>query len=271
MDTLVKDIRFALRTLRKSPGFTVVAILTLALGIGSNTAMFSVVTAVLLRPLPFPEPNRLVAVGTMSQTGAVTAESYPDFVDWREQNRSFESLAAYHFTDLTMSGFGDPTHVEANVVTAGFFETLGIQPQFGRRFRREEEKAGNHVAILSEGMWRAKFQGDPNILGKSFDLGGRPYTIVGVMPAGFQFPIRPTPRELWITSAIDADVDTPGQPPSTASRGSHFLRVVGRLKPGVTLQQAQQDMHGIATGLVKLYPDSNTRHPMPSSNRSWRL
>jgi predicted permease len=261
MDTLLKDIRYALRTLRKSPGFTVVAILTLALGIGSNTAMFSVVTAVLLRPLPFPEPHRIVAVETVAQNGGSTAESFPDFVDWREQNRSFESMAAYHTTNLTLSGVGDPMHVQATVVSAGFFETLGVQPKLGRTFRREEERAGNHVAILSDRMWRTQFQADPQVLGKSMDLGGRPYTIVGVMPAGFEFPIGAKPREFWISSAIDADVDTPGDRPMTASRGSHFLRVVARLKPGVTMDLAQQDMHGIAKALAKQYPDSNTRHP----------
>src|SRR3954470_8747236 len=245
MDSLLKDIRFALRTLLKSPGFTIVAILTLALGIGSNTAMFSVVTAVLLRPLPFPEPERLVAVATVSPTGDMTAESYPDFYDWRQQNRSFQNLAAYRLDNLTLGGLGDPLHVEANVVTSGFFETLGVQPQLGRTFRPEEEKPGNHVAILSDAMWRSKFQGDPNVLGKSVSLGGKPYTIVGVMPSGFQFPVRPTPRELWITSAIDGEVDILGDTPFAAARGAHGLRVVARLKPGVTLAQAQQDMHGI--------------------------
>ena len=261
MDTLLKDIRFALRTLRKSPGFTTVAILTLALGIGSNTAMFSVVTAVLLRPLPFPEPNRLVAISTTQKSGAITAESYPDFFDWREQNRSFENVAAYHTTNLTLTGISEPMHVQATVVTAGFFETLGVQPKLGRTFRRDEERAGNHFAILSDRMWRNQFQGDPKILGRSMDLGGSPYTIVGVMPEGFEFPIASQPREFWISSAVDADVDTPGQPPQTASRGSHFLHVVGRLKSGVTMELAQQDMHRIATALAKQYPDSNTRHP----------
>jgi putative ABC transport system permease protein len=261
MDTLLKDIRFALRSLRKSPGFTTVAILTLALGIGSNTAMFSVVTAVLLRPLPFPEPERLVAVATVSPTGDMTAESYPDFYDWRQQNRSFQNLAAYRLDNLTLGGLGDPLHVEANVVTSGFFETLGVQPQLGRTFRPEEEKPGNHVAILSDAMWRSKFQADPNVLGKSFSLGGKPYTIVGVMPSGFQFPVRPTPRELWITSAIDSEVDIPGDTPFAASRGAHGLRVVARLKPGVTLEQAKQEMHGIAKALLKQYPNTNTRHP----------
>src|SRR5512140_2716508 len=133
MDTLIKDIRFALRTLRKSPGFTTVAILTLALGIGSNTAMFSVVTAVLLRPLPFPEPGRIMAVASLTQ-GLATAESYPDFFDFRHGNESFENVASYHIAQETLTGMGDPMHVEAIVVSSGFFEALGVQPQLGRTF-----------------------------------------------------------------------------------------------------------------------------------------
>ncbi len=261
MDTLLKDVRYALRTLRQSPGFTLVAILTLALGIGANTAMFSVVTAVLLRPLPFPEPDRIVAISTVSENGRPTAESFPDFADFRERNRSFEHIAAYDTNSLTLTGAGEPMHVEANVVTSGFFESLGMQPKMGRTFRLDEEHAGNHVAILSDRMWHAQFHADPNILGKNINLGGRPYTVIGVMPEGFEFPITSTPRELWISSAIDMEVDIPGDTPMAANRGAHFLRVVGRRKPGVSVELAQQDMRGIAASLAKQYPDTNSRRP----------
>ncbi len=257
MDTLLKDIRFALRTLRKSPGFTVVAIVTLALGIGSNTAMFSVVTAVLLRPLPFPEPDRIMAVASLTESGRGTSESYPDFFDYRQRNRTFENMAAYHSSDETLTGVGEPMHVEANVVTTGFFEALGIQPQLGRTFRFEEEKPGNHVVILSDGMWRNLFHADPNILGKSVNLGGRPYTIIGVMPSGFQFPISSKPRDIWVNMARDAEVDTPGDHPATIQRGAHFIRVTGRLKPGVSREQAVADISSIVNSLKIEHPDSN--------------
>jgi predicted permease len=259
MDSLLKDIRFALRTLRKSPGFTVIAILTLALGIGSNTAMFSVVTAVLLRPLPFPEPDRLVAVASLSQTGKPSSESYPDFFDYRQRSRSFQYLAMYHSSDETLTGVGEPMHVEANMVSTGFFEALGVQPQLGRTFLAEEEKPGHHVAILSHRMWRDQFHGAPDVLGKSLNLGGRPFTIVGVMPEGFQFPIASKPRDLWVSIARDAEIDQAGDSAATSQRGAHYLRLVGRLKPGVTREQAQQDIAGIVNSLRQEYPDTNSR------------
>jgi putative ABC transport system permease protein len=259
MDNLLKDIRFALRTLRKSSGFTVVAILTLALGIGSNTAMFSVVTAVLLRPLPFPEPERIMQVSSTGELRKFSSESYPDFFDYRQRNRSFEYLSAYHAASKTLTGVGEPQHLQANMVTPGFFEALGVQPKLGRTFRPEEEKPGNHVAILSENLWRILYQGDSSILGKPMNLDGKAYTIIGIMPEGFQFPISAKARDLWITTAEDAEVDVhvPGDHPVTTQRGAHFLRVVGRLKPGVTPQQAEQDIASIMRSLEQQYPDTN--------------
>jgi putative ABC transport system permease protein len=150
-------------------------------------------------------------------------------------------------------------HVEANMVSTGFFEALGIQPQLGRTFRAEEEKPGNHVAILSDRMWRDQFHSDPDVLGKSLNLGGRAYTIVGVMPEGFQFPIASKPRDLWVSIARDAEVDQPGDKPATSQRGAHYLRLVGRLKPGVTREQAQQDVARIVKSLRQEYPDTNSR------------
>ena len=257
MDSLLKDIRFALRTLRKSPGFTVVAILTLALGIGSNTAMFSVVTAVLLRPLPFPEPERIMQVSSIGEQRRFSSESYPDFFDYRQRNRSFEYLSAYHGASKTLTGVGEPQHLQANVVTPGFFEALGVQPKLGRSFRTDEEKPGNHVAILSENLWRNLYQGDSSILGKPMNLDGKAYTIIGIMPEGFQFPISAKARDLWVTTAEDAESDIPGDEPVTTQRGAHFLRVVGRLKPGVTAQQAEQDIASTMRSLEQQYPDTN--------------
>jgi len=259
MDSLLKDIRFALRTLRKSPGFTIVAILTLALGIGSNTAMFSVVTAVLLRPLPFPEPERIMQVSSTAQVRKFSSESYPDFFDYRQRNHTFEYLSAYHGASKTLTGVGDAQHIEANMVTPGFFEALGVQPKLGRTFRPEEEKPGNHVAILGETMWRNVFHGNTEILGKAINLDGKPYTVVGVMPEGFQFPISSQARDIWITSAEDAETELPGDKPVVAQRGAHFLRVVGKLKPGVTPEQAEQDIASIVRALKEQYPDTNFR------------
>jgi len=254
MDNLLKDIRYALRTLRKSPGFTIAAILTLALGIGSNTARFSVIPAVLLRPLPFPEPDRIMQVASTTQIRKFSSESYPDFFDYRQRNRSFAYLSAYHSTSKTLTGIGEAQHIEANVVTPGFFEALGVQPTLGRTFRPEEEKPGNRVAILSDSMWRNVFHGDPAILGKPIILDGKPHTVVGVMPEGFQFPITAKARDIWISSAEDGEIETPGDTPSTAQRGAHFLRVVGRLKPGVTPEQAEQDIASIVRALKASIP-----------------
>ena len=259
MDNLLKDIRFALRTLRKSPGFTIVAIMTLALGIGSNTAMFSVVTAVLLRPLPFPEPERIMQVSSTTEQGRFGAESYPDFLDYRQRNHTFEYLAVYHGSSKTLTGVGEPQHLQANMVSTGFFDALGVQPKLGRTFRQEEEKPGNHVAILGYGIWRTLYQGDNAILGKVMDLDGKPYTIVGVMPEGFQFPISAKPREVWLSNAEDAETEIPGDTPNTAQRGAHYLRLVGRLKRGVTPEQAEQDIASIVRALKQEHPDTNYR------------
>ena len=259
MDNLVKDLKYALRLLLKSPGFTTVAILTLALGIGAVTSMFSVVTAVLLRPLPFPEPDRIVAVGPRgARTGQLSSASAPDFFDYRSRSRSFENLAAYTQTDMTLTGQGDPLHIRGAQVSSGFFEVLGIRPALGRTFRREEEGPGQHVAILSDRLWRSQFNSDPGIIGRSIDLNGRAFTIVGVMPEGFQFPITANGIEVWTSFSRLADVDSPGETPVTAQRGAHFLLLVGRLKPGISPEQAEAEMNGHMASLAREYPDTDT-------------
>jgi predicted permease len=259
MHTIFKDLRYALRLLLKSPGFTTVAVLTLALGIGAVTAMFSVITAVLLRPLPFPQPERVVAAGPRSpRTGQLNSASAPDFFDYRSRSHSFEQLAAYNESDMTLTGSGDPLHVRGVLVSAGFFEALGIQPELGRFFRPEEEKPGQHVAILSDHLWRSRFSADPSLVGKGIDLGGRAYTVVGVMPAGFQFPIEANAIDLWTSFSRLEEVDNPGDTPMTAQRGAHFLSIVGRLKPGVSPEQARTELTGIMSSLAREYPDTNT-------------
>ena len=261
MDTVFKDLKYAMRLLFKSPGFTAVAVLTLALGIGANTAMFSVVTAVLLRPLPFPEPDRIVAVGPRgTRSGQLNSSSYPDFFDYRDRSRSFEQLAAYHNTDQTLTGMGDPLHVRAVMASSGFFEALGVRPALGRSFGREDEKPGQHTAVLSDRLWRERFGADPGVVGRGITLRGRPFTVIGVMPAGFQFPIGSTATDLWMSISRDAEGDLPGDTPVTTQRGAHFLSLVGRLKPGVTPEQAANELTGHIQSLAREYPNTDSNY-----------
>ncbi|HEY0380182.1 MAG TPA: ABC transporter permease [Pyrinomonadaceae bacterium] len=252
MGTLAQDLRYAVRMLVKRPGFTAVAVLTLALGIGANTAIFSVVNAVLLRPLPFTEPDRLVyAEGADLRDGSKGgAISPPDFLDYREQNHVFERLAAFMPQSFTVTGDGSASErVNSALVSHGFFETLGVTPlPGGRAFLPEEEQDGrNTVAVLSYGLWQRRYGGDPKIVGKTITVNGQTATIVGVMPQGFEYP-----REAQLWSPI------PFKGPETSQRRYHFLRAVGRLKPGVTLEQAQADINSIARRLEQQYPESNT-------------
>ena len=204
MDIVFKDLRYAVRSLLQARGFTVVAVLTLALGIGATTAMFSVVNSVLLRPLPFPEPDRLVAVAEYNThrplpevpNGSV---SYPDFEDIANRNRSFTAVAAYADNAYTMSGVGDPIHIIAENVSVTLFSVLEIQPALGRGFLPNEDVPGHHVAVLSDAFWRQRFNADKNVLGRSFALNGYQFTVVGVMPRAFQFPVRAHARDMWIT------------------------------------------------------------------------
>ena len=261
MENLIHDIRYGLRMLRKSPGFAAVAIITLALGIGANTAIFSIVNAVLLRPLPYYQPDQLMSVAQIS-VRAERAEpdgssvSYPDFFDWRSGNHSFESMASYYDNEFTLTGAGRPLHMEGEIVSSDFFSVLGVSPFLGRGFRREEEKPGARVAVLSHEIWESVFGSDQNILGRNITLNSRSYQVVGVMPANFAFPIQTTPPKLWVTLGVDAEVQPEGHP-MTEQRGAHFLSVIGRLKPDVPLSQAQQDMNLIAQSLAKQYPATN--------------
>jgi predicted permease len=260
MYTLLQDLRFGLRTMLKSRGFTLAAIATLALGIGANTAMFSVVYHVLLRPLPFPEPEQLVALEPMNTRHgppSPTNFSYPDYRDVRERNRSFTDIATYNNNDYTLTGTGEPIHVSTEIVSAGFFDVLGVHPALGRGFTREEDAPGHHVIVLSHRLWMRKFHGDRAVLGRTVTLSGRNYTIVGVMPEGFQFPVRSQAIDLWTTFSKLSEPDAPGESAITEQRGAHFLEVIGRLKPGVTIEQATADIATIAQALAAQYPNSN--------------
>ena len=264
MNTLLQDIRFGLRMLLKSPSISIVATIALALGIGANTAIFSVVNAVLLRPLPFPDPDSLVAVfETDSKRGLQRgSHSYPNFFDLRAQNSVFEHLGTYRSGDYIMTGRGEPARLQGAVVTADLFPLLRVQPMLGRVFLPDEDKPTEtgRVVILSHKLFQQRFNGDPSILNQAITLEGIKFTVVGVMPPSFEFPIQNEPVELWTTIAGDAS----GSDAVTGQRGAHFLRVIGRLKPGVTEEQAQAELTAIAARLEQQYPDTNT-------NKSLRL
>ena len=262
MNNLIQDIRFGLRMLLKSPGVSIIATIALALGIGANTAIFSVVNAVLLRPLPFPDPDSLVAVyETNLQRGQERgSHSYPNFFDVRAQNTVFERVAPYRDGNFVMTGRGEPVRLQGSVATADLLPLLGVAPMLGRTFHADEDKGSEtgRVVILSHSVFQNRFGSDPSILNQTITLDDRPYTIVGVMPPGFEFPIQNEPVDLWTTIAADAA----GSEPATTQRGAHFLRVIGRLKPGITPEQAQSELTAIAARLEQQYPDTNTRRSL---------
>ena len=250
-DHLWQDVRFGLRMLAKNPGFTSVAVLALALGIGANTAMFSVIEAVLLRPLAYSNADQLVSVVSMWQRGGLTTPfscSPPDFFDWRDQNRSFSSIFAFHTRERALTGRGDARRVTTVVATAGIFSTLEAHPILGREFTAEENRMGaNHVAILGYGFWQAEFGGMPDAVGKTIELDSESYKIIGVMPRDFRFPIRGS--DAYVPIGFDDKVMT--------QRGAHYLRVLGRLKPGVSVAEANGDLTAIMAELRRLYPDKD--------------
>jgi putative ABC transport system permease protein len=258
MGTLLQDIRYGIRMLAKNPGFTAIAVLTLALGIGANTAIFSVVNAELLRPLPFRDPGQLVRVATANArlhtvSGAV---SYPDFADWRSQNHVFQDIAAYVDSSFALTGTERPAHLQAATVTAGMFNLLGVSPELGRGFLPVDDEPHHHVAILSHGLWKERFGGDPQIIGRVITLDNSAYTVVGVMPANFQYLLQRETPALW-SSFSPMRESTTDSPTMADERDAHFLRVIARMKPGVKVAEAQANMDVITASLAKQYPDSN--------------
>jgi predicted permease len=250
MQTFWQDLRYGLRMMASSPGFTAIAVLTLALGIGANTALFSVVNGVLLNPLPYAHPAELVAVYARTPGFDRAPISYPDFLDWQRQTHSHSSMALYRGQDYNFTGAGDPERVTGYQISADYFATLGIQPVLGRAFRPEDDQLGAApVVILGGGFWQRRFGSAPDVIGKSITLNGRSYTITGVVPPEFRFYDR------------DRDVYTPiGQwsDPSFRDRRIVFNSgMFGRLRPGVTLSQAQADMERIAKNLAAEYPDAD--------------
>jgi putative ABC transport system permease protein len=249
MQTLLQDLRYAFRLLAKSPGFTAIAILTLALGIGANTAIFSVVNGVLLRPLSFRDPSRLVIVAEKSPYPTIST-SYQNFVDWRDQSRSFESMEATRAAGLSLTGAGEPELLIARMATAGLFPLLGVEAREGRTFLPEEDRAGSApVVLLTYGLWRRRFGGSKEIIGKPITLDSRPYTVVGVLPPGFQL-LQPAdvfvPFVPWAVTLPDDRNWHPG------------IIAVARLKPGVSREQARTEMVGITKRLELQYPEFNT-------------
>ena len=253
-----QNVSFALRQLRKNPGFTAVAVITLALGIGANTAVFSVVDAVMLRPLPYDHPEQLVEPESMNSKNPVPNPlSYPDFFDWRAQNHTLEHLVCYHDNQFVLTGLQRPVQVDAEIVSWDLVQALGVAPERGRGFVADEEK-GSNVALISHALWVSQFAADKSIVGRTIHLSGNLYTVVGVMPASFRFPVNRPTNAIWTTLSPDDDPKDPQ--PMIKNRGAHLLTAFGRLKPGRTVAEATQDLKAIAVNLAKAYPTSNTRH-----------
>ncbi|HWS87819.1 MAG TPA: ABC transporter permease [Pyrinomonadaceae bacterium] len=250
MKTLLQDLRYGLRVLWKAPGFTAVAVLALALGVGANTAIFSVVNGVLLRPLPFAEPERLVMVWMDNRVMGLREDlnSYPNYVAWRDEGRAFEHLAAFTSSSPTLtSERGEPERLQGASATANFFGALRVQPALGRLFTAEEEAEGQDgVVVIGHGLWRRRFGGQPDIVGQQITLNGRSRTVIGVMPQGFKFP---SEAEVWVPLAPPASL--------REQRQSFWLSMVGRLKPGATVEGAQAELSAVAARLEKEFPDSN--------------
>src|SRR5262245_2021424 len=241
IDIFYQDIRYSLRMMRRNPGFTCVAVLTIALGIGANTAIFSVVNAVLLRSLPYQDPDRLVMVRHYNMHGAGDFVSGLDFLEWRDQAKTFEQVAAYRTDTVDLSGRGAPERLSAGLVSANLFRALGIAPALGRAFTIEEDTAGAApVVILSDGLWRRRFGGDPQVIGQGLILGGQSRTVIGIMPPGFR-----SPREydLWLPLALKVTEFKLTE--ELKFSGLPSVSVIARLKPGVTPEAARADLSDI--------------------------
>jgi len=254
MSGLFQDLKYGLRMLARNPGFTAVAVLTLALGIGANTAIFSVLKALLLQPLPYPEPDRLMAVwATPLEAHWYEPLQTADYLDWKERSTSFEELGVQRLGWANISGDAHPQRLRASICTASFLRALGVKPTVGRLFTDGEEAQGERVALLSDGLWKRRFGADPGIVGRQITINRESYTVLGIMPKDYETP-RPWPAdsgaELWLPLRFSPD-DLP--------RGRFWLYAIGRLKPGISKEVAAQELSGIAAALAEEYPDTNTR------------
>jgi putative ABC transport system permease protein len=253
MEALWQDVKYGARMLGKDRGVTLLAALTLALGIGANTTIFSVLHSVLLRPLPYEDPDRIVMVfeKRVRENTLTNVVSPADFLDWKSQNRSFSHLAAMSYPMVDLTGEGEPERIAAGQVTSEFFGALGVPPARGRLFKAGDEQPGHdNVVVLTHGLWQRRFAGNPAIVGKSIRLNGLPHTVIGILPAAFRFSDRRL--DLWIPFAFP--------PVFRHVRAVHFLFVYGRLKPGVDLEQAQADMETLGANLERQYPNDNRGH-----------
>jgi putative ABC transport system permease protein len=266
METLFQDIRYAFRVLRASPGFAAVAVFSLALGIGANTSIFSVVSAALIRPLPVTEPDRLVYVFSGSPTSPWSVASYPDFLDYRNKNEVFSDLLTY--SSITVSARNDDQSdlISGSIVSGNFFDVLGLRAEIGRTFLPEEDRNPNthQVVIISHGLWEQRFGSSPNIIGQQLHLNGHAFSIIGVTPAGFNGPEILENNDIYVPMMMQAVVRPPRagfsgelNPDLLSKRGQRWLKMIGRLKPGVSFEQAQAAVTAIAAGLEEAYPDSN--------------
>jgi hypothetical protein len=250
---LMQDLRYGLRMLQRSPGFTAVAILTLALGIGANTALFSVVNGVLFNPLPYSHPEQLVWLAESKPNFATGSISFPNFLDWQKSNRTFTSMGLSRGYSYNLTGLGEAEQLRGRLISSGFFGVLGVNPAIGRSFAPGEDAIGAApLAMISGGLWKRKFGSSPDVLAKSLTLNGKDYSIVGVIPASFNL-------SLGGFNNIDVYVpigqwENPLLPKRGAGLGFHGI---GRLKPGVTLEQARADMQGVTEGLAVAYPDTD--------------
>ena len=247
---MIKDLRYGIRSLLQRPGLTAVALLTLALGIGVNTAIFSAVDSVLLRPLPFRDPERLMAVWEHTPSLGIAQNQFApaNYFDLRNQNQVFDDVGAFSPMSLNLSGEGEPEQLEGQLVMANVLPLLGVQPALVRTFTPDEERLGQqHVVVLSDALWKRRFNRDPAVLNRNITLNGESFTVVGVMPPSFFFPERET--ELWVPWAMEPD--------EASGRGDHYLRLVARLKPGVSREQANAEVESIAARLAGEYPRTN--------------
>src|ERR1051325_11593799 len=254
MDSIIKDIRYGVRGLLKHPGFTAIVVITLALGIGASTAIFSVVDNVLLRRLPYRNANRVVAIEEMNREGKLGQVTSANFLDWRAQNTVFEQLAAIKTTTSNLALQDHAERIDLAQTNANFFDVLGVTPQYGRLFIPEDEQAGHApVVIVSNTLWQRRFGSDPSLVGKAIVLDGSNYTVIGITPPGFAYPIK---TELWLPPAQLVPELFPGQD-VTQTRRMGYLAAIALLKPGVSLPQAAAEMETITARLRQQYPDTN--------------
>ncbi len=267
MSAFLHDVKYAVRTLLRSPGYTAAALLSLGLGIGANTAIFTLTNAVFLHSLPVREPSRVLeifavdhATVTAAPNLAQTPLSYPNFVDLREQNDVFSGLAGFTQTGLTLTGFGKPTLETAFVVSANYFDVLGVQPVLGRMFRPDEDRApgGNAVAVLSHSLWQRLFGGDRNAIGRTINLNSVSYLVIGVAPPGFKGTLTVGPPDvLWLPLSMHAQAFAGPLEQFFNNRRFRFLSTFGRLKPGVDERQALASLQTIAARLEAAFPKDN--------------